>query len=196
MMAARGNFAGAAGNLALTIVPGAWEQLRRSGSAAIDAASGMLRNVEDFIQRPRQSDWVLEGAGGHGNITRRADDLNSPWILQFSSNTPFGGGSLSTFSNVEFRGLIQNRLISELNYNEIRTALIDAGLSPTHHFVERIMDPRTSRYGVNTFSDLQRILNYGVIEEVNDGLQAIIRGRLAIIFDPNTGNLVTLRPWE
>jgi hypothetical protein len=46
----------------------------------------MLRYVDDFIQRPRQNEWVLEGAGVPGTSAHSWDNTT-----YFSANTPSGG---------------------------------------------------------------------------------------------------------
>lgn len=102
----------------------------------------------------------------------------------------------SVFRDVNFRGLVQNRNIPDLRYNQIKDALTGQGLNPTHHFIEQLQDPRTQRFGVNTLNYLQGVFNHGVVENADDGLKALVHGQLAVVFDPSTGNLVTIRPWD
>lgn len=69
------------------------------------------------------------------------------------------------------------------------------GLSPSGHFIHRLKDPRTADLGVRSFKDVETIIRKGHIVDAEDGLKAIVHEGMAIVYNPKTGRLVTLRPW-
>jgi hypothetical protein len=86
--------------------------------------------------------------------------------------------------------------LSDLTHNEIYDALTKAGLKPTNHFIKRLKDIRTPNLGVETLRDLEQFFSKGMLDDAGDGLLAMVHGKLAVVFDPATKALVTIRPWD
>jgi len=85
--------------------------------------------------------------------------------------------------------------LREATHADICKAFDGTGLSPSGHFIKRAAEVRTAELGVRTFKDLEAIIRQGKVMDAGDGLRAIVHEGMAIIFNPKTGVLVTLRPW-
>jgi hypothetical protein len=95
-----------------------------------------------------------------------------------------------------FRGLIRNINFSSLGLNRVEATIRQAGLRPNVHFMEQLMkDPRTPHFGVRNLADLEKFFYKGVVQDAGSGMKALVLNRLAIVYDPKTGHLITIRPW-
>lgn len=59
----------------------------------------------------------------------------------------------------------------------------------------RLKEERTRRFGVRTFQDVEGIIRNGRLADADDGAVALIRDGIAIIVNPETGRMITIRPW-
>jgi hypothetical protein len=98
-------------------------------------------------------------------------------------------GSFNIASGYRINGL------RETTMAEMQKAFRGTGLTPTRHFFERASELRTFNQGVRTYDDLQSIIRKGSLVNADRGERAFVLNGMAIVFDPVTGRLITLRPW-
>ncbi len=99
------------------------------------------------------------------------------------------------FSDFRFRGAVRIDGLREATHADIVKAFEGGGVSLSNHFITRLKDSRLEKLGMRTFNDLESVLRHGVIEDADDGAIAIVRNGIAIIMDPATKRLITIRPW-
>jgi hypothetical protein len=85
--------------------------------------------------------------------------------------------------------------LREATHADVLKAFHGTGFTPHSHFISRLKDVRTSNLGLRTFGDLETIFRRGALRNVDLGRQAFVHGGWAIVFDPKTGLLITLRLW-
>ncbi len=85
--------------------------------------------------------------------------------------------------------------LREATHADVVKAFEGTGFTPSSHFISRALDARTEALGVRTFGDLQTIIRRGALVDAGRGESAFVHQGMAIVFDPKTGNLITLRPW-
>lgn len=98
------------------------------------------------------------------------------------------------FGATSFRGLTQNRRLVDLTHNELAKAFAATGYKLSTHANMRLRDARTAALGVETLSDVARLLNKGVIVDLGEGVLAIQLGRLQAVVNATTKVIVTFSP--
>jgi RHS repeat-associated protein len=102
----------------------------------------------------------------------------------------------SVFGTTTFRGLAQNRPLSELTHQEIVQAFEGTAFKLSNHAVKQLKDPRTGALGAETLNDIARLLNKGAVVDAGGGNVAVQLGKLEAIVDPVTGQVITFRPYR
>lgn len=102
---------------------------------------------------------------------------------------------LSSIEKIRFRGARRIDSLRKATHQDITKAFKGTGFKPSSHFISRVKDIRTERLGLKSFDDLEAIFRHGNIVNADKGLRAIVRGNMAVVFDPKSGVLVTLTPW-
>ena len=99
-------------------------------------------------------------------------------------------GPCGIFGDIGFRGLNRNRNVSELTHNQIYNTMTQQGLDPSNHFIQRIRQRGT------TLGDLEAFFNSGSLYNTRDGVRALVHGDWAVLFNPDTGKLITFVPFK
>jgi hypothetical protein len=106
-------------------------------------------------------------------------------------NAGCGGGF---FGETSFKGLTQNRPLSELTHGDIYNAFKNTPFTPSNHAIMRLREIRTLKGGVETLNDFSRLLNKGVVNQLGDGIVSISNGRLEAIVNSATNVIITVTP--
>jgi hypothetical protein len=98
------------------------------------------------------------------------------------------------FSDVNFRGLSQNRQLSELTDADLTSAFDGTDYNLSSHARAQIRDSRLSDLGFNTLTDVRQFFNRGATFDAGDGAVGRIYNGVSIIMDRTTRTIVTIRP--
>jgi hypothetical protein len=85
--------------------------------------------------------------------------------------------------------------LREATHQQMERAFFASGFTPSNHFITRAKDIRTYNCGVRTFEDIERIIRHGELVSAEEGAKAFVLDGMAIVFNPDSGILITLRPW-
>jgi hypothetical protein len=93
-------------------------------------------------------------------------------IITKSQAGVLGQSGRSFFGETRFRGLVQNRPLSELTDAEVRAAFGTTPFTPSNHAISQLLAPRTTAVGIDTLNDIAGVLNRGAIDNAGQGLLA------------------------
>jgi hypothetical protein len=103
---------------------------------------------------------------------------------------------MTAIDQIEFRGLIGNRLLASITTNEFMNALAAFGWGEAHngHILQKLRE-RGSRWGIRTPNEFARALRNGRTQWADDGAKARIccNGQCWVIYREETQRFITLR---
>ncbi|GIW83448.1 MAG: hypothetical protein KatS3mg105_5255 [Gemmatales bacterium] len=186
------------------------ERARSEAHAAVAGVAVMVGAAAAIYEAPP----ALLGAGAYQIADFAADELVSyasggaiPFlptgpsdIIKGASRRAAKGvvaprGALQGLESFKFRGASCIDGLREATHADIVNAFKGTGYTPSNHFITRLKDVRTDRLGIRTFKDVETIFRKGSVFDADDGAVAIVHNGMAIIVDPATKRLITLRPW-
>ena len=94
-----------------------------------------------------------------------------------------------------FRGAVRIDSLRAATHADIVKAFQSTGFVPSNHFIGQLKHVRLNNLGVQCFKDVETIFRKGSVFDADDGGLAIVHNGIAIIFDPETKRLITIRPW-
>ena len=112
----------------------------------------------------------------------------------------FGRPGRRVFGETKFRGLVQNRKLSELTDNEITHAFSNTPFKLSSHANMRLRDARTGEMGYETLNDVAKLLNDGIVQatkkadDANEVIE-IAGSSMKAVVNVETNVIISFKPF-